>query len=100
MQRPGIPVMAVVKAGGFGLGAERAARAALAGGADELGVATCDEAIELRRAGIEVPVLALMLHADAPLDEAIAWGCVWSRPRCGICASFRGRRRGWAPSPR
>uniref|UniRef100_UPI00197B3EA0 alanine racemase n=1 Tax=Microbacterium sp. CPCC 204701 TaxID=2493084 RepID=UPI00197B3EA0 len=44
----GAPVMAVVKADGFGLGAEAVARAALAGGAGELGVATCDEALALR----------------------------------------------------
>ncbi|MGW9627172.1 alanine racemase [Microbacterium sp. NPDC055521] len=66
------PVMAVVKAGGFGLGAARAARAALAGGATELGVATCAEAIELRGAGIEAPILAWMMHDDAPIGAAIA----------------------------
>ena len=66
------PVMAVVKAGGFGLGAARAARAALAGGATELGVATCAEAIELRRAGIDAPILAWMLHDDAPIRAAVA----------------------------
>lgn len=68
------PVMAVVKAGGFGLGAVRAARAALAGGATELGVATCAEAIELRRAGIDAPILAWMLHDDAPVRAAVAAG--------------------------
>lgn len=68
------PVMAVVKAGGFGLGAVRAARAALAGGASELGVATCAEAIELRRAGIDAPILAWMLHDDAPVRAAVAAG--------------------------
>lgn len=68
------PVMAVVKAGGFGLGAVRAARAALAGGATELGVATCAEGIELRRAGIDAPILAWMLHDDAPVRAAVAAG--------------------------
>ncbi|MFS0911930.1 alanine racemase [Microbacterium sp. 179-I 3D2 NHS] len=72
--RCGTPVMAVVKAGGFGLGAVTAARAALAGGADELGVATCTEAIELRRAGIEAPILSWMLHDDAPIRDAVALG--------------------------
>jgi len=51
-------VMAVVKAGGYGHGAIRVARAALAAGAAELGVATVDEALELRADGICVPVLA------------------------------------------
>ncbi len=54
----GAPVMAVVKADGYGHGAVRVARAALAAGAAELGAATVDEALELRAAGITAPVLA------------------------------------------
>ena len=50
--------MAVVKADGYGHGATPVARAALAAGAAELGVATVDEALELRAAGITAPVLA------------------------------------------
>jgi alanine racemase len=55
-------VMAVVKADGYGHGATSVARAALAAGAAELGVATIDEALALRRDGITAPVLA-WLHA-------------------------------------
>lgn len=55
-------VMAVVKADGYGHGATEVARAALAAGAAELGVATLDEALALRGAGITAPVLA-WLHA-------------------------------------
>ena len=51
-------VMAVVKADGYGHGATPVARAALAAGAAELGVATVDEALALRRDGITAPVLA------------------------------------------
>jgi alanine racemase len=51
-------VMAVVKADGYGHGATESARAALAAGAAELGVATVDEALALRAAGITAPVLA------------------------------------------
>jgi alanine racemase len=51
-------VMAVVKADGYGHGATRVARAALAAGAAELGVATVDEALALRADGIAAPVLA------------------------------------------
>ncbi|KLO43395.1 alanine racemase [Mycobacterium nebraskense] len=51
-------VMAVVKADGYGHGATQAARAALAGGAAELGVATVAEALALRADGITAPVLA------------------------------------------
>jgi alanine racemase len=51
-------VMAVVKADGYGHGAAAVARTALAAGAAELGVATVDEALALRRDGIDSPVLA------------------------------------------
>ena len=51
-------VMAVVKADGYGHGATPVARAALAAGAAELGVATVDEALVLRADGITAPVLA------------------------------------------
>jgi alanine racemase len=48
--------MAVVKADGYGHGAVQVARAALAAGADRLGVATVDEALALRGAAIGVPL--------------------------------------------
>lgn len=57
--RPGTLFMAVVKADGYGHGAVEVARAALTAGADRLGVATVDEAIELRAAGITAPVQIL-----------------------------------------
>jgi alanine racemase len=66
-------VMAVVKADGYGHGATAVGRAALAAGAAELGVATVDEALALRRDGISAPVLA-WLHPPgtdfAPALEA------------------------------
>lgn len=66
-------VMAVVKADGYGHGAAAVARAALAAGAAELGVATLDEALALRREGVTAPLLA-WLHAPgvdfAPALEA------------------------------
>ena len=52
-------LMAVVKADGYGHGAETVARAALRGGATELGVATLQEGIELRQRGIDAPMLLL-----------------------------------------
>src|SRR5262245_45206016 len=51
-------VMAVVKADGYGHGLIPAARAALAGGASWLGVTTVDEGLDLRKAGLDQPVLA------------------------------------------
>jgi alanine racemase len=63
-------VMAVVKAGGYGHGAVPAARAALAGGAAWLGVVHVAEALELRAAGIDAPILCMM--AIGPDDHAAA----------------------------
>ena len=50
---------AVVKADGYGHGADVAARAALAGGAVRLAVAVADEGAALRLAGIDAPILVL-----------------------------------------
>ena len=61
-ERVGRPLMAVVKADGYGHGIVPAARAALAGGADALGVAVLEEALALRAAGVDAPLLA-WLHA-------------------------------------
>jgi alanine racemase len=51
-------VMAVVKADGYGHGAAQVARAAVAAGAAELGVATVNEALALRDEGLTAPILA------------------------------------------
>ncbi len=56
---PRVQIMAVVKADGYGHGAVEVARAAISAGASSLAVAMPDEGIELRRAGIEAPVLLL-----------------------------------------
>jgi alanine racemase len=56
---PDVRVLAVVKAGGYGHGGPHVARAALDGGANTLGVATVLEGIELRRNGIQAPILVL-----------------------------------------
>jgi alanine racemase len=56
---PGTKLLASVKANAYGHGAAWTAREAVAAGADMLGVAFLDEAVQLRRAGIEAPVLVL-----------------------------------------
>ncbi|MFI5060309.1 MAG: alanine racemase [Actinomycetales bacterium] len=66
--------MAVVKANGYGHGAVECARAALAGGADWLGVADLTEAMQLRDAGIEAPLLAWLHEPDADFTGAIEAG--------------------------
>ncbi|CAJ1502671.1 alanine racemase [[Mycobacterium] kokjensenii] len=68
----GAKVMAVVKADGYGHGAAQVARAALAAGAAELGVATVEEALALRAAGISAPVLAWLHGPGADFVPALA----------------------------
>jgi alanine racemase len=62
----GTDVMAVVKADGYGHGAVKVAKTALASGAASLGVAYPQEGAELREAGIDAPILILGL---LPLEE-------------------------------
>lgn len=66
--------MVVVKANGYGHGAVRVARAAIAAGADWLGVADLTEARELRDAGIRVPILAWLHDPDIDFTPAIRGG--------------------------
>jgi alanine racemase len=74
------PLCAVVKANAYGHGAVPVAEAALAGGATWLGVATAEEAMELRGAGMDAPLLVMgALTSDelrAALDagaDVVAW---------------------------
>jgi alanine racemase len=62
---------AVVKAGGYGHGAAQAARAARAGGAPWLAVATAEEARALRAEGIEGPLLIMGSLSEAELTVAL-----------------------------
>jgi alanine racemase len=66
----GAELCAVVKADGYGHGAVVAARAAQAGGAAWLAVATASEAAELRTAGLDGPLL--VMGALSPSELAIA----------------------------
>lgn len=65
---------AVVKAQASGHGAAPTARAALAGGATRLAVATVGEAAELREAGLTAPILIMGAVSDAELPVALAAG--------------------------
>jgi len=56
-----VKIMAVVKADGYGHGAIEVAKTAIESGADYLAVAIPEEGLELRRAGIEAPILVLGL---------------------------------------
>ena len=63
----GTELLAVVKANGYGHGAVPVARTALEAGAQRLGVACLDEAVQLRRAGVNVPIVIL---GHTPVWEA------------------------------
>jgi alanine racemase len=64
---PSCDLMAVVKADGYGHGAETVAKASVRGGATSFGVATLQEGIDLRNAGLDQPVLVLG-HLSQPDD--------------------------------
>lgn len=54
-----VEIMAVVKADGYGHGAVAVGQAAVEAGASRLAVASFEEGVELRRAGLQVPILIL-----------------------------------------
>jgi alanine racemase len=64
-------VMVVVKADAYGHGAVETARAAALAGADALGVSTLLEGLELRRAGLTLPILMLNPLTPAEADTAV-----------------------------
>ena len=70
----GAAVMAVVKANAYGHGAVAVARTALGNGAELLAVANLGEALELREAGIDAPILVLSYVADEAISLAIKQG--------------------------
>lgn len=70
---PDAQFMAVVKADGYGHGAVPVARAALEAGADWLAVATLEEGIDLRKAGLTVPVLVLGYIPPIQADTVVLY---------------------------
>ena len=70
-------LMAVVKADGYGHGAETVAKAALIGGADSLGVATLEEGIQLRNSGLKCQILILgnLINAEE-LHSSFCWDII------------------------
>ncbi|MEM8604489.1 MAG: alanine racemase [Cyanobacteria bacterium P01_H01_bin.121] len=71
---PQTELLAVVKADAYGHGAVAIAQTALGAGASWLGVATILEGIELRRAGIQAPILLLgAIHTPAEIGAVAQW---------------------------
>jgi len=66
-----VEALAVVKADGYGHGAVKVARACERAGAAALGVALVEEGLELRRAGIRLPILVLCLAGEDEIDAIL-----------------------------
>jgi alanine racemase len=90
---PGGRLCAVVKGDGYGHGAVPAARAALAGGASWLAVATASEAAELRAAPIAGSLLVMGALSSEEVEvavEADADVVAWSEPFVKTVAALAG----------
>ncbi len=87
---------AVVKADGYGHGADGCAEAALTGGATRLAVATGAEAAQIGRRFPQIPLLTMGALTPADLEDALAAGseiAVW-REGFRQLAAARGRAQG------
>lgn len=92
-------VMAVLKANGYGHGAVPVAQAALRAGAAWCGVARLEEALELRRAGLDCPILILGYTPTGRYAEAIAAGislAAWDDSQVQAAVQAAGRVGGAA----
>ncbi len=69
-----IKMICVVKADAYGHGAVEISKTAIDSGADMLAVAVVDEAIELRRSGIDVPILILGYTAASRMKDIVSYG--------------------------
>ncbi|WLQ35756.1 alanine racemase [Streptomyces castrisilvae] len=93
----GARLMAVVKADAYGHGAVPCARAALEAGAAWLGTATPQEALALRAAGLEAPMMCWLWTPGGPWREAIEAGVdvsvsgMWALDEVTAAAAEAGR---------
>lgn len=71
-----VPLLADVSADGYGHGAVQSARAAIAGGAEWLGVSSVADAASLRLAGIRAPILASFSVGGGGAEAAEELGVV------------------------
>ncbi len=70
----GREILLVAKADAYGHGAREMAAAAEADGVAQLGVATLHEGLQLRLAGIRLPIIALSPLLTTEIDDAVAAG--------------------------
>lgn len=69
-----VKMCVAIKADAYGHGAVPCAKAAVEAGADYLAIATVGEGIELRTAGIKVPLLLLSLCSPDEIPDAVRYG--------------------------
>jgi len=70
---PRSELIAIVKANAYGHGAVPISRVALEAGATRLGVGRTDEGVQLRRAGIEAPILLICYTLPAEAATVVRW---------------------------
>ena len=70
---PGTDILAVVKADAYGHGALETAKTLIDGGAAGLCLATIDEAVELRKHGITVPMMTLGFTDSSRFEDAVRY---------------------------
>lgn len=68
--KPGVKIMAMVKAAAYGSGSLEVAKLLAYQGADYLAVAYADEGVELRRGGVRLPIM--VLNPERPAFELMA----------------------------
>lgn len=91
---PNTELCAVVKANGYGHGMLIAARAALAGGADRLAVATAGETVRLAEALPEARIFTLGAMTVEGFEQALAAGAevsVWNKEGMDLAAATAAR---------
>ena len=72
----GAGVMGIVKADGYGHGAVPVANTLLANGVQSLGVAICEEGVELRKNGITAPILVMGFTPEPLLPYVLEYNLV------------------------
>jgi len=69
---PGVAILAVLKAWAYGSDLGRMGTALQESGVDWIGVSAADEGAILRRAGVHLPILVLLMDSDE-VDKAVRW---------------------------
>ena len=85
---PGTGILAVVKADAYGHGALETAKTLIDSGAAGLCLATIDEAVELRRHGIDVPMMTLGYTDPSRFEDAVRYDVEQSVYSYGIAKAL------------